>query len=31
MFDKENYVIHHENIQLYLKLGLKLITMVKTI
>ena len=31
LLDKENYVIHHENLQLYLKLGLKLITMVKTI
>ena len=23
-FDKEKYVFHHENLQLYLKLGLKL-------
>ena len=23
-FDKENYVLHHENLQLYLSLGLKL-------
>ena len=24
LFDKEQYVIHYENIQLYLRLGLKL-------
>ena len=30
LFDKENYVIHYENLQLYWKLGLKLIAMVKT-
>ena len=23
-FDKEKYVLHHENLQLYLRLGLKL-------
>ena len=23
-FDKENYVLHYENLQLYLRLGLKL-------
>ena len=24
IFDKEKYVLHHENLQLYLRLGLKL-------